>query len=146
MTKVILWWNSSCDESYLVMKVKIVKEVKRSDSLWRFACGDVFSSSEALLSVRFMFASYHIWLVAKQAAWKHNNFKALCTEPDVWLFSTLNLQLFLVGTSFCIIYGSCSRWYPFHNIIFKVEICFIIWCNKMCKNDRLGDDGTLRSV
>ena len=24
------------------MKVKIVKEVKRSDSLWRFACGDVY--------------------------------------------------------------------------------------------------------
>ena len=24
------------------MKVKIVKEVKRSDGLWRFACGDVF--------------------------------------------------------------------------------------------------------
>ena len=24
------------------MKVKIVKEVKRSDCLWRFACGDVF--------------------------------------------------------------------------------------------------------
>ena len=57
--KVILWWNLSCDESYLVMKVswwwklasdegylvmkfKIVKEVKRSDGLWRFACGDVF--------------------------------------------------------------------------------------------------------
>ena len=30
------------DESYLVMKVRIVKEVKRSDGLWRFACGDVF--------------------------------------------------------------------------------------------------------
>ena len=29
------------DENYLVMKVKIVKEVKRSDGLWRFACGDV---------------------------------------------------------------------------------------------------------
>ena len=25
------------------MKVKTVKEVKRSDGLWRFACGDVFS-------------------------------------------------------------------------------------------------------
>ena len=24
------------------MKVKIVEEVKRSDGLWRFACGDVF--------------------------------------------------------------------------------------------------------
>ena len=24
------------------MKVKIVKEVKKSDGLWRFACGDVF--------------------------------------------------------------------------------------------------------
>ena len=40
--EVILWWKLSCDESYLVMKVKIVKEVKRSDGLWRFACGDVF--------------------------------------------------------------------------------------------------------
>ena len=28
-------------KSYLVMKVKIVQEVKRSDGLWRFACGDV---------------------------------------------------------------------------------------------------------
>ena len=31
----------SCDKSYLWIKVKIVKEVKRSDDLWRFACGDV---------------------------------------------------------------------------------------------------------
>ena len=31
----------SSDESYLVMKVRMVKEVKRSDGLWRFACGDV---------------------------------------------------------------------------------------------------------
>ena len=35
------WQKLSGDESYLVMKVKIVKEVKRSDGLWRFACGDV---------------------------------------------------------------------------------------------------------
>ena len=39
--KVTLGWNWSSDESYLVMKVRIVKEVKRSDGLWRFACGDV---------------------------------------------------------------------------------------------------------
>ena len=26
------------------MKVKIVKEVKKSDGLWRFACGDVLVS------------------------------------------------------------------------------------------------------
>ena len=31
------------------MKVKIVKEVKRSDGLWRFACGDVFSMSACAL-------------------------------------------------------------------------------------------------
>ena len=41
MMEVILRWKLSCDESYLVMKVKIVKEVKMSDGLWRFACGDV---------------------------------------------------------------------------------------------------------
>ena len=40
--KVSLWWKLASDESYLVMKVKIVKEVKKSDGLWRFACGDVF--------------------------------------------------------------------------------------------------------
>ena len=39
--KVMLWWKLSSDESCLVMKVEIVKEVKRSDGLWRFACGDV---------------------------------------------------------------------------------------------------------
>ena len=37
----------SCSyKSYLVIKfkeVKIAKEVKRSDGLWRFACGDVFN-------------------------------------------------------------------------------------------------------
>ena len=31
------------------MKVRIVKEVKRSDGLWRFACGDVFLNSELTL-------------------------------------------------------------------------------------------------
>ena len=40
--KVILWWKLASDENKLVMKVEIVKEVKRSDGLWRFACGDVF--------------------------------------------------------------------------------------------------------
>ena len=40
--KVTLRWKLSSDESYLVMKVKIGKEVKKSDGLWRFACGDVF--------------------------------------------------------------------------------------------------------
>ena len=48
--KVIYWWELSSDESYLVMsdgsylvmEVKIVKEVKRRDGLWRFACGDVW--------------------------------------------------------------------------------------------------------
>ena len=39
--KVTSWWKLSSDESYLVVKVKIVKEVKRSVGLWRFACGDV---------------------------------------------------------------------------------------------------------
>ena len=31
------------------MKVKMVKEVKRSDDLWRFACGDVFFPNVTLL-------------------------------------------------------------------------------------------------
>ena len=39
--KVSYWWKLASDESYLVMKVKIVKEVKRSDGLWRFACVNV---------------------------------------------------------------------------------------------------------
>ena len=30
------------------MKVKIVKEVKKSDGLWRFACGDVFNNQSNL--------------------------------------------------------------------------------------------------
>ena len=36
---------SCSDKSYLVIKsheVEIAKEVKRSDRLWRFACGNVF--------------------------------------------------------------------------------------------------------
>ena len=41
--KVISWRNSSSYESYLVMKVEIGNEVKRSDGLWRFACGDVYT-------------------------------------------------------------------------------------------------------
>ena len=32
-----------------MMKVKIVKEVKRSDGLWRFACGDVFATEASRL-------------------------------------------------------------------------------------------------
>ena len=40
--KVMCGWKLFGDVSYLVIKVKIVKEVKRSDGLWRFACGDVF--------------------------------------------------------------------------------------------------------
>ena len=40
--KASYWWKLASDESYLMMKVKIVREVKRSDGLWRFACGDVF--------------------------------------------------------------------------------------------------------
>ena len=43
--KVTQWWKLTSDESYLVMKFEIVKGVKRSDGLWRFACGDVFSLS-----------------------------------------------------------------------------------------------------
>ena len=43
--KVIYWWKLSTDEIYVVMKVNIDKEVKRSDGLWRFACGDVFTLS-----------------------------------------------------------------------------------------------------
>ena len=40
--KVIESLKLSSDQSYLMMKVRIVKEVKKSDGLWRFACGDVF--------------------------------------------------------------------------------------------------------
>ena len=46
--KVSLWWKLACDESYVLMKVRIVKEVKRSDGLWRFACGDVFKEASKL--------------------------------------------------------------------------------------------------
>ena len=44
MIKLTLWLKLSSDKSHIVNKareVKIVKEVKRSDGLWRFACGDV---------------------------------------------------------------------------------------------------------
>ena len=37
-------------------KVKIVEEVKRSDGLWRFACGDVFVAS--FFIAPFFFASF----------------------------------------------------------------------------------------
>ena len=43
--KVSYRWKLSSIESYLVMKGKMVKEVKRSDGLWRFACGDVFKTN-----------------------------------------------------------------------------------------------------
>ena len=41
LMKFILWWKLASDENKLVMKVEIVKEVNRSDGLWRFACGNV---------------------------------------------------------------------------------------------------------
>ena len=37
------------------MKVKIVKEVKRSDDLWRFACGDVYNDN-----------AYNVWISPHQ--------------------------------------------------------------------------------
>ena len=43
--KDIKWWKFTSDEIYLVVKVKIVQEVKMSDGLWRFACGDVLYKS-----------------------------------------------------------------------------------------------------
>ena len=39
--KLIWWWKLYSDESYLVMKVKEVEMVLKSDGWWRFACGDV---------------------------------------------------------------------------------------------------------
>ena len=53
--KVIQWWKLPSDESYLVMKVKIVKEVKRSDGLWRFACGDVLYEAAKTFGYQFNF-------------------------------------------------------------------------------------------
>ena len=35
------------------MKVKIVKKVKRSDGLWRFACGDVFTLALLWTNIRY---------------------------------------------------------------------------------------------
>ena len=55
--KVILWW----------IKVKIVKELKRSDGLWRFACGDVFNSryDPTFLNIfrctEFNYALFRLW-------------------------------------------------------------------------------------
>ena len=52
----------SSDESYLVMKVIIVKEVKRSDGLWRFACGDVLCFIGILIrSLDVQFFRYLNW-------------------------------------------------------------------------------------
>ena len=48
--KITLWQKFSCDKSYLVIKVRevvIVKEVKISDGLWCFACGDIFTPHPA---------------------------------------------------------------------------------------------------
>ena len=45
MVKVRYWWKSTSDENLIVInvrEVKVVKEVERSDSLWRFACSDVY--------------------------------------------------------------------------------------------------------
>ena len=55
MIKVIYWWKLASDESYLVMKVIIVKEVKRSDGLWRFACGDDF--------IQFKYLPMYVWII-----------------------------------------------------------------------------------
>ena len=44
------------ERSYLAIKakeVRIVKEVMRSDGLWRFACGDVFVFKAPLASTVF---------------------------------------------------------------------------------------------
>ena len=72
--KVILWWKLSCDESYVVMivnidksylvmkvilKVKIDKEVKRSDGLWRFACGDVYNLGPQWWDFNITYTGFH---------------------------------------------------------------------------------------
>ena len=69
--KVINWWKLSCDESFLVMKVKeveITKEVIRSDGWWRFACGDV---SSRLFSLKIWpLHQFHWSALLKQLGWQ----------------------------------------------------------------------------
>ena len=69
--KVIVWWKLLCDESYLVMKVKevgIAKEVKRSDGLWRFACGDVLSL-QVLRKQERLSKKRNYWAAIASVAW-----------------------------------------------------------------------------
>ena len=58
---------------------------------------NLFCFASLYLCMHFMFVLDYTWLVSKQTTGKHNNFKALCTEADLWALSTLNLQLFLVS-------------------------------------------------
>ena len=60
------------------MKVIIVKEVKRSDGLWRFACGDVLYLLEMFVFFNSLFFSFW-WLV--------DNIYVACV-----LMSTLKMQ------------------------------------------------------
>ena len=90
------------------MKVIIVKEVKRSDGLWRFACGDVYFWT---LPLHFDFHFFdlfnflqrstslstgwrHFWCRSRLARGKPNSFlTCLVTALSSYLFATLCIRL-----------------------------------------------------
>ena len=55
------------EDEYQVIKVReveIAKEVKRSDGLWRFACGDVYAKCIILLSffpAKYVICAFRLW-------------------------------------------------------------------------------------
>ena len=57
------------------MKVKIVKEVKRSDGLWRFACGDVliFDKAESVDMLTFSGRTHSTYLMNKNVKWSNGD-------------------------------------------------------------------------
>ena len=64
------------------MKAKIVKEVKRSDGLWRFACGDVFKRiSEHVIG--------NLWPNSLQVGKYQNSINALSGCQHLFLTITL---------------------------------------------------------
>ena len=68
-----------------MIKVKIVKEVKRSDGLWRFACGDVFHFTwlrdDSLFLLTCLY-SIVLCLETEQMSFQGSWFCSLCVELE----------------------------------------------------------------
>ena len=78
--KVIERWKLSSDESYPVMKAKIVEEVEKSDGLWRFACGDVYYLAGG-------------WRKTKKMEFKQKTPFEIWYRPDLFSREGLNRKL-----------------------------------------------------